>query len=128
MFGASMLVPYRASETTNRALYERIWSQVSRLVSAELRAEVANSGQYPFELKLVNHAGTACGRCSWNRFCLGCPVPCDEALSQFDFSQVVAIDWSSAAYYLHFSLVEERKYIEVKKKKKKKENNNANIW
>ena len=96
VFGRPIFMTFRDS-VTGDGLYGTVWEHVKRFVNSDYD----DGDAYPFELKYVNTAGTGCGICSWNSFCLGCEIKPDQKMFR-DRNVQIAIDWDPIALHLYY--------------------------
>ncbi|XP_048582551.1 ubiquitin carboxyl-terminal hydrolase 32-like isoform X2 [Nematostella vectensis] len=104
LFGVPVVVPC-TSRTKHCELYQTVWKQVSRLLSApapgDKNAKDGNTGDYPFELRVVQKDGVTCAWCSWFRFCRGCLIKCSD--QEFgNSSSYIAIEWDPTTLHLRY--------------------------
>jgi len=113
-FGIPILIPYSTNSTmtiTNEMIYKDIFKQLERLLRKNTDApSISNHAldcddslgeRYPFILKRVREDGKKCAICSWNRFCLGCPLKSNDEVFQYREGYIV-IEWESSAYFLRY--------------------------
>jgi len=110
LFGTPILVSYTES-TTRKEIYEEVWLQIKRFVSASAseRRNQSEHRRYPFELKMVLRDGQFCSCCPWYRFCRGCKLRCDDAYFGFASSNL-AIDWDPTTLHLSYEQGQEKAY------------------
>ena len=98
-----VLLPAVPGESTANELYEGAWSLLSRFLKSEARAKYGPaSKKYPFTLKVVNSAGTACTTCKWIKACLGCTLETSDEPARLHPSCALAADWDAEVYHLEF--------------------------
>jgi hypothetical protein len=148
-FGDPLIVSFIPEINTNHQLYSFVWNALQRFLNPTTAVKATTregkgggegegvrfygtNGCYPYTLRVVTSNGMACGICSWNRFCVGCEIPCDNQLSSALLKRLagaggnsarlykpglsIAIDWSYDAMKLLYS--HEKGKVRRKKRKK----------
>lgn len=121
LFGTPLIIDINES-TSKKELYEKIMTQMSRLVSQPNKLKQSSnhalngddSNKYPFTLKTVCRDGTNCDTCEWYRFCKGCEVtltddPFDSNLPS-STCRYLAIDWEPNALHLRYQSSQEKAF------------------
>eukprot|EP00753_Platysulcus_tardus_P004106 PLAT12521.3.p1 GENE.PLAT12521.3~~PLAT12521.3.p1 ORF type:complete len:1474 (-),score=833.39 PLAT12521.3:84-4505(-) len=94
LMGYPLVLRFLPEATTGRQLYEKVWRTVQRFSP---RGEApATMEQFGFALRYTNDRGDSCSRCSWVARCLGCLLPCDDALVDgITPGETLVIDWDA---------------------------------
>ena len=119
LFGLPLVVA-SSEGSTHKSLYERVWGQVSRLVTPLPPSEAAAGSnhaadcddslgyEFPFVLRMVEREGLQCAVCPWYHFCRGCQLNCDDTLFPTATVAFLAIDWDPTALHLRYQSTLER--------------------
>lgn len=123
LFGTPLIIDISES-TTNKELYEKIMTQMSRLVSQPNKLKHTSnhalngddSNRYPFTLRTVGRDGTNCDTCEWYRFCKGCEVKLTDEPFDLNFQsstcRYLAIDWEPNALHLRYQSSQEKAFTD----------------
>eukprot|EP01135_Chromosphaera_perkinsii_P011394 Nk52_evm39s2391 gene=Nk52_evmTU39s2391 len=110
IFGRPIFFTFDDSRSvTSKDLYAEVWKHVKMFLNADFNdvdpedvQKRADNIHYPFELKYITANASACGKCPWTKFCLGCEIEqSDKPLNGMHFH--IGIDWDPVALHLYYN-------------------------
>jgi len=101
LFGTPTIISFPADKPIeNAAVYAAVWPSVQSILGT-IGAKERHTPSAPnssFTLSVVGPTFLACGRCPWDKFCLGCPLSGSGTLqlpTRPSETVTIAVDWSA---------------------------------